>query len=117
MWWVQLYYQIIFQIIKFQSKDPKEKTALSSFDIRFMKVVQATHHQRDIRYGMLRGIQCSCMSLMSIYWTLLKFASIWDSFDLDCILEKRDLLFKPSIIKVILRWKTYNRSFLVTILQ
>ena len=60
-----------------------------------MKVVQTTHHQGDIRYGMSsRGIQCSCMSLMSVSWTLFKCESIWDSFDLDCILQKGDILFK-----------------------
>ena len=59
-----------------------------------MKVLQATHHEGDVRYGMSRGIQCSCMSLMSVFWTLFKSASIWDSFDLDCILQKGDFLFK-----------------------
>ena len=59
-----------------------------------MKVVQATHHQGDIRYGMSRGIQCSHMSLMSVCWTFFKSENIWDSFDLDCILQKGDLLFK-----------------------
>ena len=59
-----------------------------------MKVVQLTHDQRDIRYGMLRGIQCSHMSLMSFCWTLLKSASTWDFIDLDYILQKGDLLFK-----------------------
>ena len=34
------------------------------------------------------------MSFMSVYWTLFKSASIWDSFDLDSILQKGDLLFK-----------------------
>ena len=68
--------------------------ALSNFDTRIMKVVQVTNHQGDVRYRMLRGIQCSCMSLMSVCWTLYKSASIWDSFDLDCILRKRDLWFK-----------------------
>ena len=43
---------------------------------------------------MSRGIQCSGMSLLSVCWTLFKSASIWDSFDLDCILRKEDLLFK-----------------------
>ena len=59
-----------------------------------MKVVQATHHQGDVRYGMSRGIQCSCISLMSVCWTLLKSVSIWDSFDLDFTIQKEDLLFK-----------------------
>ena len=68
--------------------------ALSNFGTRILRVVQTTHHLGDIRYGMSRGIQCSCMSLMSVYWTLFKSVSIWDSFDLDCILQKGDLLFK-----------------------
>ena len=59
-----------------------------------MKVVQATHYHDDIRYEMSRSIQCSCMLLMSVSWKLFKSASIWDSFDLDCILQKYDLLFK-----------------------
>ena len=55
--------------------------ALSNFDNKIRKVVQATHHQGDIRYGMLRGIQCSCMSLTSVCWALSKSASTWDSFE------------------------------------
>ena len=34
------------------------------------------------------------MSLMSVCWTLFMFASNWDSFNLDCILQKWNLLFK-----------------------
>ena len=59
-----------------------------------MKVVQATHNRGNIRYGMSGGIQCSCLSLMSVCWTLFKSVSIWDSFDLHCILQKGDFLFK-----------------------
>ena len=68
--------------------------ALSNFDTRVIKVVQATLHQGDIRYGMSSGMQCSCMSLMSVYWILFKSARILDSFDINCILQKGDLLFK-----------------------
>ena len=68
--------------------------AIGNFDTRIMKVVQATSHQGDIRYGMSKGMQCSCMSLMSVCWTLSKPVSIWDSSDLDCILQKGDFLFK-----------------------
>ena len=68
--------------------------AIGNFDTRIMKVVQATPHQGDIRYGMSKGMQCSCMSLMSVCWTLSKPVSIWDSSDLDCILQKGDFLFK-----------------------
>ena len=31
---------------------------------------------------------------MSVCWTLFKSASIWNSFDVDCILQYGDLLFK-----------------------
>ena len=50
--------------------------ALSNFDIRIIKVVQATHHQAEIRDRMPMGIQCSCMPLMSVFWTLFKSLSI-----------------------------------------
>ena len=59
-----------------------------------MKVIQATHYQGDIRYGMLRDIQRSCMSLMSVCWALFKSVSIWDSVGLNCILRKGNTLFK-----------------------
>ena len=42
--------------------------ALNTSDTRVMKVVQATHHKDDIKYTMLRGIQCSFMSLMPVCW-------------------------------------------------
>ena len=67
---------------------------LNNFSIRIVKVFQATHHQGHIRYGISRGIQCSCLSLMSACWTLFKSSSIWNSFNLDCILQKGDLLLK-----------------------
>ena len=63
-------------------------------DYTIIKVVQATHHQGDVRYGTSRGIQCSCLSLISLTWTLFKTPALWDKFDLDCILGKGDQLFK-----------------------
>ena len=81
-------------MIKFQSKNLFEKMELSNFDTRIMKVLQATHHQWDIGYAMSRGIQCSCMSLLSVWWILFKYVNVWDSFDSYCISQKGDLLFK-----------------------
>ena len=63
-------------------------------DFQIIKVVQASHHQGDVRYGNSRGIQCSCMSLMSVSWTLFKSPGFWDKFDLDSILQNGDELFK-----------------------
>ena len=67
---------------------------LSMRDYTIIKVVQPTHHQGDVRYGTSRGIQCSCMSLISLSWTLFKSPGLWEKFDLDCILGKGDQLFK-----------------------
>ena len=55
-----------------------------------MKVVQATHHQGDVRYGTSSSIQCSCISLIAES----KSPGIWDKFDLDSILCKGGQLFK-----------------------
>ena len=70
-------------------------------DYTIIKVVQATHHQGDVkygistgRYGISTGIQCSCMSLVSLRWTLFKSSALCDKFDLDWILGKGDQLFK-----------------------
>ena len=64
--------------------------ALSIRDCTIIKVVQATHHQGDIRFGASRGIQCWCKSLISGSWTLSKSPGLWDKFDLDFILGKGD---------------------------
>ena len=46
--------------------------ALSIRDYTIIKVVQATHHQGDVMYGISRGIECLCMSLLSVTWTMFK---------------------------------------------
>ena len=63
-------------------------------DSLVVKVVHASHHQGSERYGSSRGIQCSCMALIAVYWTLLKRISLWKTAYLDCILQKGDDLFK-----------------------
>ena len=54
----------------------------------------ATHHQEDAKYGELREMKCSCMTLMSVDWTLLKPISTCQTSNLDDILLNGDLLFK-----------------------
>ena len=56
-------------------------------------MVQATHHQGDLKYVVYRGKQCSCMALVVVTWTLFRLPVMWDNFDLDCILSKGDQLF------------------------
>ena len=68
--------------------------ALSVRDYTIIKLVQAIHQQGDVRYGTSIGIQSSCMSAISVSWTLFKSSGLPDEFDLDCILVKRDHLFE-----------------------
>ena len=84
--------------------------ALSIRDYTIIKVVQATHNQGDVRYGINRGIQCSCMSLMPITWILFISPGLWDKFDLDSILAKGDQFFKFIGKSRYLGWKTYRKS-------
>ena len=58
-----------------------------------LKFVRATHHQGDAIYFKSRSIQGSCMSPMSVIWTLLRSPTLWDKFDLDCILGSGNQLF------------------------
>ena len=68
--------------------------ALRVRNYTFIKVVQATHHQGDVRYGTSSGIHCSCMPLISVTWALFRSPGMWDTFDLDCVLGKGGQLFK-----------------------
>ena len=67
-------FQVQFvQIKRSQSKQTIQMSQYHSNDEEWIcKVVQATHHQRDAKYGESRGMQCSCMARMSVGWTLLK---------------------------------------------
>ena len=58
------------------------------------KVVTGSHHQGDIRYGNTAGIQCSCMSLMALSWTLFKNVAYWNCSDVDTILKNGDNVYK-----------------------
>ena len=60
--------------------------ALSLRDYTIIKGVQSTHHQDNVRYSTSRGMQCSCISLKLVTWTLVISLDLWDKFDLDCLL-------------------------------
>ena len=71
-------------------------------DTLVVKVVHASHDQGSERYGNSRGIQCSCIALIAICWTLLKRIALWKPADLDCILQKGDDFFKKINLMIIL---------------
>ena len=60
--------------------------ALSTRDHIFIKVVQVTHHQGDVRHCISTGIQCSSMSLDTVSWTLFTSPGLCDKYNLDYIL-------------------------------
>ena len=76
-------------------------------------VVKASHHQADERYGQTRGIQCSCMALIAVCWSLFKKVSLWSSFELDSILLNGDFLFKALKKNRILDVEDLPQSFLI----
>ena len=44
---------------------------LSIRDYTLINVVQASHHEVYVRYGASMGMQCACMSLISVSWKVV----------------------------------------------
>ena len=61
---------------------------------KIQKVVLGSFHQGHSKFGDTAGIQCACIALYAICFSLVKKVSIWKSFDLDYILEKGNETFK-----------------------
>ena len=55
---------------------------IMTLSIRIIRVVPTTHHHGDVRYGTSRGIQCSCMSLVSVIWTMFRSPGLRDKLDI-----------------------------------
>lgn len=61
-----------FQVQIVQIKRPQSKQTIQIFQYHLndaewiCKVAQATHHQRKTKYRDSRGMQCSCMSVVSV---------------------------------------------------
>ena len=87
--------------------------ALSIRDYTIIKAAKAAQHQGDVRYNTSRCMQCSCMSLVSDTWALFTSPAIWDKFDLDSILRKRDHLFEVIGKFRYLRVKDQQKEVLV----
>ena len=58
------------------------------------KVVQGPFNQGNAMLGEAAGIQCTCMALFAISYSILKEVNWWDQFDLDIILINSDALYK-----------------------
>ena len=60
-----------------------------------LKVVQGSNHQGNEKFGETAGMQCTCCSLFSVAFTLVKSPGYWDrKKDLDFILNNGDQIYK-----------------------
>ena len=57
-------------------------------------IVQGSFHQGNEKFGETAGLQCTCCSLFSIAFTLVKSPGYWDTKDLDFIIENGDKTYK-----------------------
>ena len=62
--------------------------------MQWSKVLQGSFHQGNIRFGETAGKQCTCCSLFSVAFTLVKTPGRWVSNDLDYIVIKGDMIYK-----------------------
>ena len=56
----------------------------------------ATFHQGDSKFGETKGIQCSCITLHGIVYSVFKNIATWSPYDLEYVMEEGDLLFKST---------------------
>jgi len=63
-------------------------------EFTFSKVVLASTHQGDPKYGETAGMQCACNAVVSVCWSFFKRCTLWNTIDLDNILDHGDKLFR-----------------------
>ena len=63
-------------------------------DYKIQKSILGSFHQGHSKFGVTAGIQCSCIALYAICFSIVKKVSVWKTFDLDYILENGDAKFK-----------------------
>ena len=66
----------------------------NSYAYSTQKVIQATFSQGHPKFGHARGIQCTCISLFSVCFSIFKSVSRWNRHDVDYVIEKGDALYK-----------------------
>ena len=59
-----------------------------------LKVIQGSFHQGNEKFGETAGKQCTCCSLFSVAFGLVKSPGHWVSNDLDFIVENGDTIYK-----------------------
>ena len=75
---------------------PNPSSSKCDSAIKILKFVQGNFNQGDERFHESRGIQCSCMTIVSICMTKVRKPTIWKELDLDFVLTQGDNLFKST---------------------
>ena len=65
--------------------------------VSILSVVQGTFNQSDARFGETAGVQCACMSLFSLCWSVVKSIFRWSPSDLDFVLINGDSIYKDLL--------------------
>ena len=60
------------------------------------RVIQASFHQGNEKFGSTKGIQCSCISLFTITFSAFKNVARWNCHDLEYVIEQGDALYKTT---------------------
>ena len=58
------------------------------------KIIEGSFHMGHVKFGETAGIQCACNALFSLCWSSVKRVTLWNTWDMDYILEKGDELYK-----------------------
>ena len=59
-------------------------------------IIQGSFSQGHNKFGEIRGLQCTCIALYSIFISVVKPISIWSKYDLDTIVTQGDLIYKSK---------------------
>ena len=59
-----------------------------------LKVAQGSFNQANQKFGCTAGRQCACITLFSITWSAIRRVGLWNTSDLDFILNEGDKLYK-----------------------
>ena len=102
---VVLYFNLniyILKITKLLADGDMESNLGPSYSL--LKTISGSFHQGHPKFGKRAGAQCACNALFAIWWATVRKISIWESLDLDSILNYGDQLYKqvnkPGLISV-----------------
>ena len=82
-------------------------------DNDFSNIIQGSFNQGNTMFGKSVGKQCSCCSLYSIAFSIVKSPGYWNTCDLDFIVSNGDRLYKSLNKDTYLSIPDLPKSFLM----